>query len=301
MRFWFFYAIIVLASVVVGCKKTKNELPEINTVVVSLITPKSASCTAKVIGSEIVEKGICWNTIQSASISDNNVAGIDNKDATGFTGTLTGLLSNTTYYARAYAIGGGGTVYGNELTFTTPVDHTGEKGSVTDIDGNSYQTVGIGSQIWTSANLRTTKLNDSTHIIYGQCYRCWNFLKSPGYCWYDNYEPNKNEYGGLYNWYSVKTNKLCPSGWHVPGDEEWALLVSYLGDINPAIELTAVAGGFRGNLSEFIGINDNCIFWTSTLASSENAVFHALTLNKLQFSRGVYPLIWGASVRCVKD
>jgi uncharacterized protein (TIGR02145 family) len=53
----------------------------------------------------------------------------------------------------------------------------------------------------------------------------------PGYCWYGNYEAffNLNHYGALYNFYAVSSGKLCPTGWHVPEDDEWITLELFLG------------------------------------------------------------------------
>ncbi|MCX6304192.1 MAG: fibrobacter succinogenes major paralogous domain-containing protein [Bacteroidetes bacterium] len=99
--------------------------------------------------------------------------------------------------------------------------------TVTDKDGNVYHTVTIGTQVWMVENLKTTKYNDgssiplATHDWYGS-------LITPGYCWYDNDIANKNTYGALYNW-SVNMSILAPTGWHVPSDAEWTILINYLG------------------------------------------------------------------------
>jgi hypothetical protein len=303
IRFYFMILTLVSVTVINSCIEPYN-LPEINTVEISLITPVSASCRAVVrsgISSEITEKGICWSTLQSASISGNRSSGSESSESGDFTANLSGLLSNTTYYVRGYATTPGGTAYGNELSFTTPVDHSGEKGTVTDIEGNIYSTIGIGSQIWTAGNIRTSLLNDNTAIIYGQCYRCWSFLTSPGYCWYDNYEFNKNTLGALYNFYSVSSMKLCPTGWHVPSDEEWTTLENYLADKNPITALDVNPGGFRGDLATFSGVGENSVFWTSSKVSTDKAIYREISLNKPAIIRGIYPVLWGASVRCIKN
>lgn len=103
-------------------------------------------------------------------------------------------------------------------------------GSVIDIEGNSYKTIQIGTQIWMAENLKTTKLNNNTSIPLIVNPANWRALASPGYCWLNNDEStNKNLYGALYNWYTVNTGKLCPQGWHVPSEPEWSTLISYLG------------------------------------------------------------------------
>ena len=103
-------------------------------------------------------------------------------------------------------------------------------GSMTDQDGNTYKTVEIGTQTWMAENLKTTKYNDNTAIPNVTGNSAWINLTTPGYCWYNNDEAaNKPLYGALYNWYTVKTGKLCPSGWHVPTDAEYKTLEMFLG------------------------------------------------------------------------
>ena len=85
--------------------------------------------------------------------------------------------------------------------------------TVTDIDGNVYQTVKIGTQTWMVENLKTTKFNDGTSIPNITDSLAWWALSTPGYCFYNNDTANKSIYGALYNWYTVKTDKLAPTGW----------------------------------------------------------------------------------------
>ncbi|MBN2805385.1 MAG: fibrobacter succinogenes major paralogous domain-containing protein [Prolixibacteraceae bacterium] len=112
--------------------------------------------------------------------------------------------------------------------------------AATDIDGNSYNAVKIGNQIWLNSNLKTTRLNDGTPILSQQNYQehC-----DSGFCPPPNEElpplqyayPNKQEelvglYGLYYNWMAVETGKLCPQGWHIPSKAEWDQLINFLGD-----------------------------------------------------------------------
>jgi len=103
-----------------------------------------------------------------------------------------------------------------------------ERAAVRDIDGNVYKTVTIGRQTWMAENLKVSKLNNGTPIelAYGSA---WgpksNSDVTPKHCYYN---PNSNNYGALYNWYTVDTRKLCPTGWHVPSDREWATLQEFL-------------------------------------------------------------------------
>jgi uncharacterized protein (TIGR02145 family) len=103
-------------------------------------------------------------------------------------------------------------------------------GLITDIDGNTYNTLKIGDQWWMAENLSTTKFNDNTGIQYVTDSASWVDITAPGYCWYNhNEEAYKNLYGGLYNGYTISTNKICPIGWHVPTDEEVKILEMFLG------------------------------------------------------------------------
>lgn len=98
-----------------------------------------------------------------------------------------------------------------------------------DADGNNYKIVKIGTQIWMAENLKTTKFNDGTTIPNVTDGKAWFGLTTPAYCWYYN-DANtyKNVYGALYNWNTVNTAKLSPTGWHVPTDAEWTTLENYL-------------------------------------------------------------------------
>ena len=315
----------VLLFMTAGCKKEiAGSNPEVSTVGLSLITPVSASCDAIVKSdrsSGVTEIGVCWSMLQSATVSDYKAFQNSFSGNLNFTTDLCGLKSNTTYFVRAYATSSSGTVYGNELSFTTPVDHSGEQGIVTDIEGNVYKTIGIGSQIWTAENIRTTRLNDSSDITNGQCFRCWSSLLSPGYCCYDNDELNRNIYGNLYNWYTVNTMKLCPSGWHVPSDYEWTILQTYLGGSLVAGEkmkvsentkadnsntgnesgFTALPGGYRGDYGVYINGGETSIFWTSNSAPENKAIYRAISTNSSEVIWGTNPVRWGASVRCVRN
>jgi uncharacterized protein (TIGR02145 family) len=102
--------------------------------------------------------------------------------------------------------------------------------TVTDVDGNVYNTVLIGNQCWMKENLKTTQYRNSTPIEYpGTDDNAWANNTTGAYAWYDNDISWKESYGALYNWHAVNnTNGLCPTGWHVPSDAEWTQLVDYV-------------------------------------------------------------------------
>ena len=103
-------------------------------------------------------------------------------------------------------------------------------GTVTDIDGNVYQVVKIGAQVWTVENLRTTKYNDGTPISFDITDATWFRSTTPKYCYYNNTTnaDSIRKFGALYNAYVVNTRKLAPVGWHVPTEAEWDILTGYL-------------------------------------------------------------------------
>ena len=193
-----------------------------------------------------------------------------------------------------------------------------------DIDGNVYKTVTIGKQIWMAENLKTTKFNDGTSIPLVRENSAWKDMNSPSFCWYNNdATTNKNNYGALYNWYTVNTNKLCPSGWHVPSDAEWTTLRTYLGGdsvaggklketgtthwkspntgATNASGFTALPSGRRTNLGSFGDDGYYGNWWSATEVDSTNAWYYFLNFPSSIIYRGVYFKTDGLSVRCLKD
>lgn len=103
--------------------------------------------------------------------------------------------------------------------------------SLVDQDGNNFGIVTIGTQTWMAENLKTTKYNDGNGIPLVTDGTAWKNLGTPGYCWNNNDATTyKNAYGAFYNWFTVETGKLCPTGWHVPTHAEWTTFTTYLTD-----------------------------------------------------------------------
>ena len=103
------------------------------------------------------------------------------------------------------------------------------KKTLTDIDGNVYNTVQIGDQVWMAENLKVRHYNDGTEIPTGHSDEEWADLETGAYADYDDNKSNADTYGRLYNWFAVGTGNLAPEGWHVPTDEEWKELEMALG------------------------------------------------------------------------
>lgn len=226
---------------------------------------------------------------------------------------LGGLRINTTYTVVTFATNIMGTSYGEEIIFITDVSGSP---TVVDIDGNVYHTVPIGTQVWMIENLKTTKYKDGTSIPNVIDNVAWYNLITPGYCWYNNDITYKSTYGALYNWYSVSTGKLCPTGWHVPTDGEWTVLTNALGgnsnaggkmkeegtahwestnsDATNSSGFTALPGGTRPD-DIFYDIGISGYWWSSSsmckqLSSTQKYIWSA----NVDVGRGL-------SVRCVKD
>ena len=229
---------------------------------------------------------------------------------------LNGLLPGTTYHFKVKAENELGVTYSNDLTFITNFD--GQEGIVNDNDGNVYKTIGIGTQIWMGENLKTTKYSDNIDIPFVPNQGVWETLLTPGYC-NDSANYDKVIYGALYNWYAVNTGKLCPTGWHVPSDSEWAMLIDYLGSEEIAegklretgtthwiynnkeatneTGFTALPGGARTRSYESI---DRYGYWWSSTEFDPYWAWHVLIDgNRVYITYNVRFI--GLSVRCVKD
>ena len=101
--------------------------------------------------------------------------------------------------------------------------------TVTDIDGNVYNTVIIGTQTWMVENLKVTHYRNGNPIQNVTDNNDWIGLTTGAFCWYNNDIINKNVYGALYNWYTVSdTRNICPTGWHVATDADWYALENYV-------------------------------------------------------------------------
>jgi uncharacterized protein (TIGR02145 family) len=210
-----------------------------------------------------------------------------------------------------------------------------------DADGNIYSTVRLGSQVWMGENLKTTKYKDGTAIPLVTDNTAWSNLTTSGYCWYSNNSANKDTYGALYNWYTINTGILCPTGWHVPTDAEWTTLENYLiangynydgtttgnryakalasatlwassantGAVGNndypakrnATGLTALPGGNRYDNGSFYSIGESGTWWSATESGEPYALGRSLSNFTSTVYRNVSDKKSGFSVRCLRD
>jgi uncharacterized protein (TIGR02145 family) len=213
-----------------------------------------------------------------------------------------------------------------------------EEMTVTDVEGNVYKTVNIGTQVWMAENMKTITYNDGAGIPLVTDNTAWSNLTTPGYCWLFNDEASyKNLYGALYNWQAINTGKLCPVGWHMPSITEWITLEDYLGgfyvsggkmketgtthwlspniDATNASGFTGLPGGHRGIDGVFLSVGPYLNFLGECgyfLSSSEvvEIVYddgtHPVSIVGLHNENGFLgsagnPNKVGMSVRCIKD
>ncbi len=212
-----------------------------------------------------------------------------------------------------------------------------EYGSMSDYDGNSYSTIIIGEQTWMAEDLKVRHYSDGTPIAEVLGDENWAALSDEGaYCWYDDHVAYADTFGALYNWHAaVDTAGLCPSGWHLPSDEEWQQMEMALGmsaesaGINDwrgsneggflkevgythweiyndsATNLsgfTALPGGFRNHNGSFSGAGTYATYWTaSSLEVGTGVYYRALHHERGGVYRHSNRSSQAFSVRCVKD
>jgi uncharacterized protein (TIGR02145 family) len=197
--------------------------------------------------------------------------------------------------------------------------------TVSDIDGNAYNTVLIGTQCWTKENLKVTKYNNNDPIPDNT--NSWNTNPTGARTEYvaSGVIGYVGNYGYLYNWYAVNDSRnICPAGWHVPTLPEWLLLETTVG-INtaaPALKSTsslwnsglvannssgfsALPGGFRYDNGNFGDIRDAFYIWTNTTNSSNNSLAEK---RYIYLSDNTNVANWSnqskaaaTSIRCLKD
>ncbi len=201
---------------------------------------------------------------------------------------------------------------------------TDNRPTVTDIDGNVYHTVTIGTQTWMAENLRTTKYSDGVNIPNVSDDTLWSYATDGGYCDYNNTPANAAKYGHLYNWFAASSShNLAPAGWHIATDDDWATLATYLGGDNVAggklkesgtgnwtspntgasneTGFTALPTGYRNFNGAFGGLGEVAQWWSSSEFSLGRGLYRSVSYDAANLTGGNYIKSSGFSVRCVKD
>lgn len=260
-------------------------------------------------GAAITEVGITFNDIKIKSPDAIN---------SEINFSLVKLTPNSAYKIKGYAVNSVGIAYSAETllkTLNILIGHNGVK----DIDGNQYDTVRIGNQVWMAQNLKVKHFRDGSAIPIITVGVDWYITKIGAMCYYNNDTTNYSIYGALYNQMAaIDVKGLAPAGWHIPSISEWEELSNYLGgeylagpqlkeagtvhwlepnDGTNSTGFTALGGGSRSGGGDYGGIKWYCYFWSTTdqrFVSCPN-----------QYSKfGTQNLIIGQSgfsVRCLKD
>ena len=173
--------------------------------------------------------------------------------------------------------------------------------TLTDIDGNTYHSITIGTQKWMSENLKVTRYRNGDPIPYVTDDDQWSNLSSGAYCNYAN-DSNKTT---LYNWFSViDSQNIAPAGWHVPTDSEWTTLTAYLGGENVAggkLESYGfVATGSRNAKGGF-EYPDYGDWWTYTSSGTTKGCHRGHPNGLAAIYNYNFNMKYGFAVRCIKD
>jgi len=209
--------------------------------------------------------------------------------------------------------------------------------TVTDIDGNVYETIQIGEQLWMAENLKVTHYNNGDSISYPSDEDFGSFNEGQ-YGVYDNDYTNADIYGNLYNWFAVDDDRgVCPEGWHVPSDEGWTILTDFIAPEGIESWGNSIAGGKMketgldhwnspntgaANESGFTGlpagyrnydtgyyfymgsydyVGDYGYFWSSSENFGGNAWVRLLSYDTSSVGRGYSSKEFGLSIRCLGD
>jgi uncharacterized protein (TIGR02145 family) len=206
---------------------------------------------------------------------------------------------------------------------------TGGGSTVTDYDGNMYNTISIGDQTWLASNLKSTHYANGSSIS--------------GVYDYNNSAATANEYGKLYIWSAVMNGTsssssspsgvqgVCPTGYHVPSIDEWDALKAYVSayyEVNGGLigqklkepgtthwetdngsnetGFSAVGAGnmyILGGEPAYQGLKEGTAFWSATEYSNntEQALYFKFYDSGVVTTNGSFIKTAGYPVRCLKD
>ena len=193
---------------------------------------------------------------------------------------------------------------------------------VRDVDQNAYPTVQIGDQCWLRENLRTSTYRNGDAIPVIEEDSLWLSTSAGAFAYYTNDPDQDTLEGMLYNHFALSDNRgLCPTGWHVPSDAEWTTLQEYIsrgdkegGALKDTLEwdfpnagaanlmgFRARAAGFRAATGGFGGQGIHGFWWSTSPAEPGKAWSRQLNYASTSMFRNANFLLFGMSVRCLKD
>jgi uncharacterized protein (TIGR02145 family) len=309
---------------------TLGQVPEATTKPATSITSVSAQLNGSVNPNYLstvvtFEYGTTTSYGSTIVATQSPVTGNSNTNISANISDLTGI---TIYHYRVKAVNSLGTTYGNDMSF-------GTFGFVTDIEGNIYKTIAIGTQVWMAENIKTTNYNNGDLI--GTTTPATLDISDeigPKYQWaYDGNESNVTTYGRLYTWFAVADSRnLCPVGWHVPATAEWTILTNYLGgesDGGASLDnsvtggkmketgtthwqspntaatnesgFTALPGGYRIGDGTFQSIGADGLWWSTSECDINSAYIRSMNYSVGNVVKYYNFKKMGGSVRCLRD
>jgi uncharacterized protein (TIGR02145 family) len=230
----------------------------------------------------------------------------------GQTCTLTRSInsSGTTTGITAHSCGTAN-VHNNSLPY----------GSMTDQQGNTYNTIVIGTQEWMAENLKTSIYRNGDTIPTNLSNSNWQFTTSGAWSYYNNNSGYDCPYGKLYNWYAVVDSRhICPSGWREPTLSDWQILSAFVNNNGGAIKSTstsiwgpnnvgannnsgfsAIPCGYKGTIAEFRDFGQRGYYWTSSSNGSSTSWYCRMYVNNtiLETPNTDKPVAMG--VRCIRE
>lgn len=202
-------------------------------------------------------------------------------------------------------------------------------GTVSDFDGNVYKTIIVNGREWMAENLNVGHFQNGDQIFIVEENNGWaGSILQPYSCYYDNIAASACPYGRIYNFYAVTDpRELCPVGWHVPDNGEWALLGNAFGgssaaggalktvgtlddtglwytpntNATNASGFSAVPGGYRSQYGAYTQMSFGAYYWAGQSAGSNDGWFSQLRYDFNNLTGNIFDGRFGASVRCIKD
>jgi uncharacterized protein (TIGR02145 family) len=192
------------------------------------------------------------------------------------------------------------------------------------IEKDNFEVVKIGSQVWMSKNLEVTTFRNGDSIFHAQSKADWLYASEnniPAWCYYAFEKNNGETYGKLYNWHAVSNSRgLAPSGYHVPSDREWTILIDYLGGSSVAGKklksrngwfdngngtnisgFSGLPGGFCNYFGNFNDIGTYGYWWSSMENNADRAWFRNVFYGTDTVITNFSGKCDGFSVRCLRD
>lgn len=309
--------LLLLLSATACIKEEKDRRPVLTTYSVIDLTPASATCGGDITddkGDDVTARGVCWSTDEMPKTTGTKTT--DGSGSGLFYSTITGLTPNTSYWVRAYASNVFGTAYGKAVSFKTPE-------IVTDVDGNTYTSVALGTQVWLDKNLVVFHYRNGDPIPSVFDKHTWSIMISGACCQYEYMDENRRQYGLLYNGYAVNDPRgLAPEGWHVATAEDWNVLTEWAGGKYEAAAslkepgtthwqepnfvkfdkgFGALPGGICDNAGTFSLTGITGFWWSSTGTNPGLTWCYQMNNAYNDVGTAEFQFVFGMSVRCVKD